>query len=72
MNMGSSLRDQVRAIVAEFDTPLPKGDAGIKEGIRRWGEIKHKFDALAPATRTESEEEVRPHPQRLLFRIYSG
>jgi len=43
----AALRERVAAIVAEFDLPLPGGDAGIFEAARRHREINERFPARA-------------------------
>jgi hypothetical protein len=42
----AALRERVAAIIAEFDVPLPEGDAGLAEADRRLHEMSRHYKAL--------------------------
>jgi hypothetical protein len=63
----AALRERVAAIVAEFDLPLPDGDAGIFEADRRSRAISERFRALDREFEidVEIEQEINPERERL-------
>jgi hypothetical protein len=64
------LRERVAAIVAEFDVPLPEGDAGLAEAHRRLHEMAERtkalyreFDEITPEI---EGDEITPHRDRVV------
>ena len=61
----AALRERVAAIVAEFDLPLPDGDAGIFEAARRKRDLDARFRALYGEFGIDDKvEEAEINPQR--------
>jgi hypothetical protein len=72
-----ALRARVAAIVAEFDKPLPKGDAGIIEADRRskmmearWRELSQEFRHVI--TMAVEEAEIIAHREPVIDRIHAA
>jgi len=54
-----ALRERVAAVVAEFDVPLPDGDAGLVEAARRLPLLRSRSDVLYPEFHIDAEIEER-------------
>jgi hypothetical protein len=69
----AALRERVAAVIAEFDVPLPKGDAALSEAARRLDEMSARFHALFhefEITMEIEEEEISRHREPLDSRFH--
>jgi hypothetical protein len=69
-----ALRERVAAIVAEFDVPLPEGDAGLAEAERRLHEMSKSSKALYREFEItmEIEAEITLHRDRVEERCHDA
>jgi hypothetical protein len=68
-----AFRGRVAAIIAEFDVPLPEGDAALDEAVRRLDEMGARFSALHrefEITVEIEEEEINGYREPLDSRFH--
>jgi len=67
------LRARVAAIVAEFDQPLPEGDDGLEEAVRRLDRVRTSVRAIYGEFAIDhltEEAEISPNTDSIDFRLW--